>query len=114
MKMREALKRVKSELPGLISMLRSGANPKVVAMALDHILHDAEVALAESPRNCDVGDPDEQETRFCEFCDSNKVIDDMTGSDVCYGSCPAIGDGMGGCAFRWMQLPYESEEGGSE
>lgn len=60
-------------------------------------------ALAEPPRQCDVGTPDEQERRFCVFCLSQ-------GEDCT--KCQIHGEGE--CRMVWAQMPYEAQEGAGE
>lgn len=56
-------------------------------------------ALAEPPRNCDVGSLEEQSKRFGEFCAPQKCRE-----------CRLYVDGaFGDCGVRWSQMPYESE-----
>ena len=63
---------------------------------------DAEVdaALAEPPRNCDVGTPEEQSARMAKFC-----------RPMCSGCQFNNMEGIE-CQFAWAQMPYE--EGGAE
>ena len=58
----------------------------------------AESALADPPRNCDVGTSEEQVKRYFAFCDRH----------TCQ-SCPV--KGTTDCGFLWEQMPYE--EGGA-
>lgn len=61
---------------------------------------DAKAALAKPLRNCDVGTAVQQRARFDKFCDSH--------SDC--AACPlAECDDDVGCAFAFMQRPYENE-----
>lgn len=73
----------------------------------------ANAALAESPRNCDVGTPEEQAERFWGYCNAHSCND-----------CPARGrwrtvyvDGASckliQCGVLWAQMPYEAQEGGA-
>ena len=56
-------------------------------------------ALAEPPRNCDVGTVKEQSERFAKFCYPQKC-----------NKCKLHTDEF--CVLRWSQMPYE--EGGAE
>ena len=60
-------------------------------------LDKAKAALADPPRNCDVGTVEEQIKRHRNFCNSNVC--------KCAPSCKI-------CFAKWTQMPYE--EGGAE
>lgn len=81
---------------------------------LDQIERWAQAALAEPPRNCDVGTEEEQKRMFKEYCGKHY---DLTKHRGCEG-CPArnyiAGWGVPYCQLRWEQLPYEAEEGGAK
>lgn len=62
----------------------------------------AKAALAEPPRQCDIGTADEQANRFQRFCTQHGECMD---SDC---TCPMLSKPRP-CEFAWMQLPYESE-----
>ena len=70
-------------------------------------------ALAEPPRNCDVGTAEEQAERYRKFCSAHKYL----GSDFSYmckgfgkGRCPFFNSNTKSkCEFAWAQMPYESE-----
>ena len=62
----------------------------------------ADAALAEPPRNCDVGTAEEQDERFSGYC--AKFI-----GGTCTG-CPLRK--FQECGIGWAQMPYE--EGGAE
>lgn len=63
----------------------------------------ANAALAEPPRNCDVGDEQEQSKRFAEFCLSHSECGRRC------GDCPLVRHSC--CEFSWSQMPYEAEGG---
>lgn len=52
-------------------------------------------ALAEPPRNCDVGTADEQYNRHCKWC--KKMRDCSCTQSMCRECYP-----------KWAQMPYES------
>ena len=54
-------------------------------------------ALAEPPRNCDVGTPEEQFKRFNMFCFPIKCRECKLYTE----------EDLHDCIFRWLQLPYE-------
>lgn len=68
----------------------------------------ADAALAEPPRNCDVGTPEEQEKRFSKFCGSNADPTDIDGW-ACDRRCPLY-ENHPKCKEAWEQMPYK--EGG--
>lgn len=76
------------------------------AGALDRIYELAKAALAEPPRNCDVGSPAEQTQRFSDFCHGYGDCDDCP-SSLCFR-----GDYY--CSLAWAQMPYEAKEGGAK
>lgn len=101
-KLREALETLVDVVEAWQDHLPSAIREGEVSAALDK----ANAALAEPVRNCEVGTLEEQAFRFAEFCDSWKVVDDMTECDKCNGDCPLIGmDGE--CKLAWAQMPYE-------
>lgn len=61
------------------------------------------VALAEPPRNCDVGTVADQARRYRAFCERHR------GCDECYIE---LGGETFDCEFAWAQMPYK--EGGEE
>lgn len=63
-------------------------------------------ALAEPPRNCDVGTAEEQEERLYAYCKAHRDND----AECLY--CPLFGQTGGYCELVWAQMPYE--EGGAE
>jgi hypothetical protein len=65
-------------------------------------IDNARAALAEPPRNCDVGTENEQRARFVAFC-----------KDMICGNCPYWGHGYEltyKCYSRWSQAPYEQQK----
>lgn len=71
-------------------------------------------ALADAPRNCDVGTPEEQHARFVSYCDG---CDCPMGCDhrknfagILRPECSSILK----CFARWAQLPYEKKEKDSD
>ena len=65
---------------------------------LNQIERWAEAALAEPPRNCDVGTTDEQVERFKGFCDT-RPCDGCTLKNKVNETLD--------CAIHWAQMPYE-------
>ena len=68
-----------------------------------------ESALAEPPRNCDVGSAEEQAARMRLFCETNGT--DKFGKPRCE-DCRFLWTNR--CALEWAQMPYkEGETNGS-
>ena len=66
--------------------------------------NEARAALAEPPRNCDVGTVDEQNYRHGLWCCAHDVNGDME-ADCAHNACSQ-------CILKWAQMPYE--EGGAK
>lgn len=65
-------------------------------------------ALAEPPRQCDVGTAEEQVNRFNHQC-----FRYHTGR--CSPHCSTIpAKSESECVLKWAQMPYEPEEGGAK
>lgn len=86
--------------------------------ALDVIYEKACAALTEPPRNCDVGDAEEQFARFKKWCEGEfykRPMNALTGEPC--KSCPCYSvaaNGVNGCNYlRWANMPYE-KKGGEE
>ena len=63
--------------------------------------HEAvNAALAEPPRNCDVGTVKEQSEMFFEFCTPKRCDECKVHED----------DSFYRCVLRWCQMPYEEEK----
>ena len=93
-----------------VNLITEFGNAEIVKTPLDVIV-DIEVilkaALAEPPRQCDVGTAEEQAQRFGNHCESLLTKD---GSKPCTG-CPCCGVVQyGRCEFAWMQMPYNESE----
>jgi hypothetical protein len=70
-----------------------------IAGALDVIYEKACAALAEPPRNCDIGTAEEQYDRFIYNCTSRKIPCRLSETLSCTK-----------CYALWMQMPYEEEK----
>ena len=80
------------------------------------VVRTIDKALAEPPRNCDVGTPDEQSRRFEDFCLEHIGCAEDTGGRHCVG-CPlekASKKATQKCELYWAQMPYEAREGGDK
>lgn len=64
------------------------------------VLRKAKDALAEPPRNCDVGTAEEQEERYFKL--KKEYIDRVT-------YCPAVGQSWFPDSLYWAQMEYEGE-----
>lgn len=67
-------------------------------------MRDNRAALAEPPRNCDIGETDDQQYRFERLCNA---------FPYCTG-CPVYkrwGKRPKSCGIIWAQMPYEKEGG---
>ena len=82
----------------------NGALDNIMDYDVDGVLHRCvsiiKQALAEPPRNCDVGSAEEQTRRFRRYCD-------MTKCEYC-----ELRYIVGACSLKWAQMPYE--EGGKK
>lgn len=59
----------------------------------------AKAALAEPPRNCDIGTPEEQYERHKAYCEKRRCMNDIIYScRTCFGA--------------WAQMPYEAGQKG--
>jgi len=65
-------------------------------------------ALAEPPRQCDVGTAEEQEKRFSKFCGSNADPTDIDGW-ACDRRCPLY-ENHPKCKEAWGQMSYTESE----
>ena len=84
-----------------------GLNLLDVMTRIEFYSKEALEALSK-PRNCDVGTPEEQRSRFDKFCDSHSW-DEIDGAH-CSSSCPLYHGNCSRCeSFEWAQMPYEAE-----
>lgn len=98
-KIRAALEQAKEIARTIYSTSETGSPHEDLA---ERIVELAHAALAEPPRNCDVGSVDDQKDRFLEFCDDEKgPREHCRNCRLCNSS---------DCELAWAQLPYE--EGG--
>lgn len=75
-------------------------------------MRDNRAALAEPPRNCDIGTAEEQQERFREFCRRHNAAGEC-GIGWTQAECPYWrGPKNPDCALAWAQMPYE--EGGKK
>ncbi len=75
----------------------SDSDARHIALWAGLIKDEVTTALAEPPRECDVGTAEEQIRRFGEYCEE------------CTRECS-----YEKCIVAWTQMPYEAQEGGSK
>ena len=63
------------------------------------LVEQARAALAEPPRNCDVGNAEEQNYRHGLYCSKHDVNGDME-ADCANNACSL-------CILKWCQMPYD-------
>lgn len=103
-KLREALNQLLGLIDNEILVFSNGLDPSEVSNA-QYQIDKADEALAEPPRNCDVGTAKEQHERHLKFCDEHARY-------MRCSQCPAGSNNIVTCHFTWMQMPYE--EGGAK
>lgn len=96
-KLREALTKVKEWMEHRIATCGFEFSATFPTMLEDVVLP----ALAEPPRNCDVGTPMEQGKRLSAYCRAHKHPE-----SECL-PCPLFGQTGGYCELAWAQLAYE-------
>lgn len=96
-KMREALVKVLNAIKHL-SQIHNDNLPEDVRATLGRMAFDANEALAEPVRNCDVGTADEQSERCDKFCYMHN----------CKSDCPL--SKADSCELAWAQMPYKKGE----
>lgn len=94
-KMRQVIVKLVDE----IELARTTCGSGVVK---DETLEEAKILLKVPPRNCDIGDKDEQSARFLEFCNSHKSCQECFGNET-------LGIRIR-CFPKWSQMPYEQGE----
>lgn len=99
-KLREAL----GKILWCLEWMFNNTDDKSVQSHLIEPIALAKAALAEPPRNCDVGTANEQEVRFDGFCMAHKEIKEP-GLKDCSDNCPFVKKGF--CDLHWAQMPYE-------
>lgn len=102
--LREAVERSTRRLESLISYIPPEWEKYVNADIRDNL-----AALAETPRNCDVGTAEEQSERWMSFCNSHS---ERVSSSSFGCNCPCNRGRPFECELRWAQMPYE--EGGDK
>ena len=112
-KLREAMIEILEYIETFHKYITPGNGKKLTVLfaVADTIRNKARAALAEPPRQCDVGTPEEQAKRMDEFCDSHGHRFDGHGSYACE-NCEFIS--VDRCELAWAQMPYAAEEGGAK
>ena len=108
-KLREALEKIGAmEVPHNFQAERSDIAD--ACYDLTRAIKLANAALAEPPRNCDVGTAEEQTERFKQLC--RKYRRGPGPRTNCKG-CPIQHESLHvGCTFAWAQMPYAESEAG--
>ena len=91
-----------------VNLITEFGNAEIVKTPLDVIVDIEAIlkaALAEPPRQCDVGTAEEQEKRFSKFCGSNADPTDIDGW-TCDRRCPLY-ENHPKCKEAWEQMPYK-------
>lgn len=99
-KFREAVSRLVREIEDGMLVELSSKFEQDLAKSL---LADVKTALAEPPRNCDVGSVEEQDARHSKWCCHYGIDGTM---DV---PCAHPDMSCSLCILRWSQLPHEKE-----
>lgn len=98
--MREAVKHMIDTADSIAMRNPTG----IIGKLAFHIKQTGDAALAEPPRNCDVGTAEEQAKRFYKFCMANSSA--IRG--MCDSKCLCIDSGdKCHCLTKWAQMPYE-------
>lgn len=83
------------------------ADSRKLTEYLKSVVTKMNAALAEPPRNCDVGTAEEQEVRFRNYCWNHSSRDKNMECQ-----CPIDMEGKAGCKLEWSQMPYK--DGGAK
>jgi hypothetical protein len=102
-KLRKALCEILSYIESFHKYITPGKGKKLNALfaVADTIRTKARAALAEPPRNCDVGTAEEQQARHCAWCRKHGIDGDNK------VNCAHPDTSCDLCALRWAQMPYE-------
>ena len=100
--MRRALLRLK-ELSKTVWESNGGEDVSSELAEMQDVIN---TALAEPPRNCEVGSVENQAERFCNFCAEHS----NTKTGVCDPGCPCFACvDLCYCLCKWGQLPYNTK-----
>ena len=96
-----------------VNLITEFGNAEIVKTPLDVIVDIEAIlkaALAEPPRQCDVGTEQEQQDRFREFC-RHYEREGECGIGRSEAACPAFQGGRNpDCSLWWAQMPYDESE----
>lgn len=103
MAMREALGKANNFLFELMTMNLLEGKPlaKSTTDYCREVKNSIIDALANPPRNCDVGTPEEQKERFEKFCEAQSSAANCDGCHLAMNYA---------CEFEWAQMPYKPED----
>lgn len=104
-KTREALEFAVRQLTMAIVDDETGGNLLYLAGCMRVVANKCRAALAEPPRNCDIGTASDMAQRFKQFCHEHCSL------DKCCDECP-LKLRRAPCEFEWARMPYT--EGGVE
>ncbi|MBO6031971.1 MAG: hypothetical protein J6Q22_11060 [Prevotella sp.] len=105
---REALKELRDNLAihVIAAPMFGGDHCEINVMEVKAMIEEADAALNEPLRNCDVGTAEEQTARYKTLCRTQKN---------CNSKCPVMewrGTSFANCEIAWAQMPYEEEGAG--
>lgn len=101
-KMREAVKHMIDTADSIAMRNPTG----IIGKLAFHIKQTGDAALAEPPRNCDVGTVEEQAKRMDKFCYSHRHGFDGRSRYACE-NCKFFS--VDRCELAWAQMPYKGE-----
>lgn len=114
MRMREVIKELLDAMYDMgidentVSIASESTNCHMNSSDILEAIRNARRALAEHPRNCDVGTAEEQFKRYLAFCHSQS-----RGCEHCPANKTRL-HGTSNCDLAWAQMPYEAQEGGAD
>lgn len=91
-------------LDAWVKVIKSNPKDETAIECAEFVEETIKAAIAEPPRNCDVGTAMEQGERFSAYCRAHKHPE----SECLH--CPLFGQTGGYCELAWAQMPYK--EGG--
>lgn len=105
-KLREALKLCVDEMCNRCRELAAARGNTMPCLSGCEPVRKARAALAEPPRNCDIGTAEEQAKRMDAYCTSYREC--IGGCWRC-DNCPLCS--IHRCELAWAQMPYVEKEG---
>lgn len=102
-----AMREVLEALSAWANIVKDNPKDKTAMECVGFVETVVSSALAAPPRNCDVGNEEEQAQRIDAFCKSHGT--DQNGCYRCE-ECPLLE--IDRCELKWAQMPYEANEKG--